>query len=495
MVTSKTAAYALMLSTALVASSAARATPADDVAAYLARIEAMDRTGPALHAVIAVNPRAMDDARKAAGTTGPLAGKAILVKDNIETADPLPTTAGSMALANNVTGRDAPFIAGLRKAGVVILGKTNLSEWANFRSTRSASGWSAVGGLTRNPYALERSACGSSAGSGVAVAAGFAWGAIGTETDGSITCPASVNGVVGFKPTVGMVSRTHVVPISHSQDTPGPMTTSVRDAALVLTAMAGTDPADPATAEADAHRGNFAAGLATASLQGVRIGVIRRKSRANPLLYTLYDQALNDMKRAGAVLVDIDYTNNPVIDADEHIVLTYEFHKDVDAYLGSLPGKVAARDLAGLIAFDKANADKEMPWFGQELFEESLANTDTAAYEKAREEAQRLAGPEGIDRMLAANNVAFLVAPTTAPTSPTDYVNGGNYISVGIGTLPAVAGYPHLTVPMGDVMGLPVGLSFVGAKWDDKRVLEAGAAYERARTAPLAAPTFKRWGP
>lgn len=496
MVIARSAAYAFILGTATVAVPAmAQAAPADDVAAYLARIEALDRAGPSLHAVIAVNPRAIADARKAAGKTGPLAGKAILVKDNIETADPLPTTAGSLALAANVTGRDAPMIARLRAAGVVILGKTNLSEWANFRSTRSVSGWSAVGGLTRNPHALDRTACGSSAGSGAAVAAGFAWAAIGTETDGSITCPASVNGVVGFKPTVGLVSRTHIVPISHTQDTPGPMTTSVRDAALMLTAMAGTDPADPATAEADKHKADFTAGLATASLQGVRIGVIRRKSRANPLLYARYEQALADMKRAGAVLVDIDYASNDAIDTNEHTVLLYEFHHDLDAYLAALPGKLPARDLAGLIAFDRANAGKEMPWFGQELFEQALAADDPAAYEKARAEAQRLAGAEGIDRMLAANNVAFLVAPTTAPAWANDPVNGGNYISVGIGTLPAVAGYPHLTVPMGDVMGLPVGLSFIGAKWDDKRVLEAGAAYERARTAPLPAPAFRRWEP
>lgn len=492
---SMTSALAPLLAVMLAGSPACAATPAEDVAAYLARIEAMDRAGPHIGAVIAVNPRAMDAARAAERNTGPLAGKAILVKDNIETADPMPTTAGSLALANNVTGRDAPFIARLRKAGGVILGKTNLSEWANFRSTHSISGWSAVGGLTRNPHATDRSACGSSAGSGAAVAAGFAWAAIGTETDGSVTCPASLNGVVGFKPTVGLVSRTYVVPVSHTQDTPGPMAASVHDAALLLTAMAGPDPADPATAEAGKYAVDFTAGLASASLKGVRIGVIRRKTRANPLVYALYDRALEDLKRAGAVLVDVPYVNNPAIDTDESVVLLYEFHHDLDAYLAGLPGRPPVRDLAGLIAFDHANASKEMPWFGQELFEEALGATDAAAYEKAREEGQRLAGPEGIDKMLADNNVAFLIAPTAAPAWATDFVDGGNYTSTGIGTLPAVAGYPHLTVPMGDVHGLPVGLSFVGKKWDDKRVLEAGAVYERVRSAPLAAPTFKPWSP
>ncbi|WP_338467704.1 amidase [Novosphingobium sp. ZN18A2] len=474
---------------------AAHATPADDTAAYLKRIEALDANGPRINAVIALNPDAMRQAKAAEGKAGPLAGKAILVKDNIETADPMPTTAGSLALANNVTGRDAPMIARLRKAGVVILGKTNLSEWANFRSTHSISGWSGVGGLTRNPHATDRSACGSSAGSGAAVAAGFAWAAIGTETDGSITCPASLNGVVGFKPTVGLVSRTHIVPISHSQDTAGPMAATVRDAALMLTAMAGSDPADAATKDADAHKADFAAGLDGASLKGVRIGVIRRKSRANPLLYDVYDKALADLTRAGAVLVDIDYTNNDAIDRDEFTVLLYELREDLNAYLAGLPGHPPVRSLADLIAFDKANAAAEMPWFGQELFEMAEKATDKAAYEKARENAQRLAGPEGIDRLLAENRVAFLVAPTTAPAWPIDFVNGGHYTSVGAGTLAAVAGYPHLTVPMGDVHGLPIGLSFIGAKWDDAHILQAGAVYERVRSATIAAPTFRRWEP
>ncbi|MBX9883936.1 MAG: amidase [Novosphingobium sp.] len=470
----------------------------ENVATYLARIKAIDKAGPRINAVIALNPDAAKAEAAAKAVTGPLAGKVILVKDNIETADPMPTTAGSLLLKDNRAGRDAPFMLPLRAAGVVVLGKTNLSEWANMRSSQSSSGWSAVGGQTRNPHALDRSPCGSSSGSGAAIAAGMAWGAIGSETDGSITGPASLNGIVGFKPTVGLISRTHVVPISHSQDTVGPMTTSVQGAALMLTAMAGSDPADPATAEADAHKTDFAAGLAAASLKGVRLGVLRKAVGSNPKVNVLFEQALADLKAAGAVLVEIDYTPPAEMGRDEYTVLLYELRTDLAVYLQSVPASSfkdtpPARTLADAIAFNKAHP-AELKWFGQDEFEEAEAMTDTAVYRKARENSLRLAGVEGIDKLLADNRVSFLIAPTGAPAWAIDLVTGDHSIDVGMGSLAAIAGYPHLTVPMGAVEGLPMGLSFMGTRWDDKRVLETGAAYERARTVAVPKPSFKRWG-
>jgi amidase len=463
--------------------------------AYLKRIEAIDRQGPKIGAVIAVNPDAIHLARASADIKGPLSGKAMLIKDNIETLDPIPTTAGSLALKDNVTRRDAPLVARLRAAGVVILGKANLSEWANIRSRHSISGWSAVGGLTRNPHAIDRNPCGSSAGSAAAVAAGEAWAAIGTETDGSITCPASLNGIVGFKPTVGLVSHTYVVPISHSQDTPGPLTTSVHDAALVLNAIAGADPADPATAEAAAHITDFTSGLAKASLKGVRIGVLRRQAGDNAKVVALFDHALADLKAAGAELVDIDYTPDPAMGRDEGTVLYYELRHDLGAYLAALPGKPPVRSLADVIAFNAAHAQEEMRWFGQDTFELAEKTTDQAAYDKARADSLRLAGAEGIDKLLADNHVQFLVAPTEGPAWPIDPVTESHGLSgIGAGSLAAIAGYPHLSVPMGAVESLPVGLSIIGPRWADKEVLDAGAAYEHARTAPLAVASLRRWG-
>ena len=463
------------------------------VADYLDRIARYDDAGPMLDAVIVVAPDAAAQVAKAAGRGGPLAGKPVLVKDNIETRE-WPTTAGSLALADNRTGRDAPIIAGLRKAGAVILGKTNLSEWANIRSSMSSSGWSAVGGQTRNPHAIDRSACGSSSGSGAAVAAGFAWAAIGTETDGSITCPASVNGVVGFKPTVGLLSRTWIVPISHSQDTPGPLAANVHDAALLLTAMAGPDPADPATAGAAHHATDFAAGLADASLKGVRIGVMRKQIGRLSGIHALFEQALADLHRAGAELVDIDYSFPDGLDADELTVLEYELRTDLGSYLQALPGSPPVRSLADVIAFNKAHQAREMRWFGQDLFEAAEASRDADAYAKARGSSLKMASEQGIDRLLAEHQVSLLVAPTTGPAWPIDLVTGDHYIGgIGITNLPAIAGYPHLSVPMGAIEGLPVGLSLVGPKWSDRAVLEAGAAYERARTAALPEPTMDRW--
>ena len=472
--------------------SPARADPGDAAAGYLARIAEFDDAGPELNSIIVVSPNAPAEARAAARL--PLGGRTVLVKDNIETLE-WPTTAGSLALQSNMTGRDAPLIDRLRKMGGVVLGKTNLSEWANIRSTRSTSGWSAIAGLTKNPHATDRNACGSSSGSGVAVAAGFAWAAIGTETEGSITCPASVNGIVGFKPTVGLVSRTHIVPISRSQDTAGPMARTVADAALLLGAIAGSDPADPATAEADRHKTDFTAGLAGASLAGVRIGVMRKAVGGNPDVAAVFEQALADLRRAGAELVEIDYEPDPQMGADEFTVLKYELREGLAAYLASSPADIPVRSLADVIAFNEAHVAEEMRWFGQDIFEAAVAATDRAAYEAARTNSLRLAGAEGIDRLLAEHGVSLLVAPTVGPAWTTDLVNGDHYDgSIGAGSLAAIAGYPHLSVPMGAVHGLPVGLSLMGAKWADAAVLRAGAAYERARTAQLPESRFEPWG-
>lgn len=451
-----------------------------------------DPAGPRLNAVIVVNPAAAQQAA-ALANTGILRGRTVLVKDNIETRD-MPTTAGSLALAGNATGRDAPVVARVRAEGGVILGKTNLSEWANIRGNRSSSGWSGAGGQTRNPHAIDRNPCGSSSGSGAAVAAGMAWAAIGTETDGSITCPASANGIVGFKPTVGLVSRTWIVPISVSQDTAGPMASSVQDAALLLTAMAGSDPADPATVEADRHKVDFTRGLPGASLKGVRIGVLRKQAGPHAGVNALFDKAQADLVAAGAVLVPIDYDPPGEMFRDESLVLRFELKEGLNAYLAGLPGKPRVRSIDDVIAFNKAHPQEELRWFGQDTFEAAAQLTDREAYLKARANSLRLAGPEGIDRLLRENSVVVLIAPTEGPAWPIDLVTGDHFLPIGAGSLPAIAGYPHLTVPMGAVEGLPVGLSFIGGKWDDARVLELGAAYERARTAPLAVPSFKRWG-
>src|SRR5687767_3110510 len=454
----------------------------------LERIEALN---PRLNAVIAVDPTALDQARtldRLRRARGPLFGMPILIKDNIETAGPLPTTAGSLALIDNVTNRDAPLVARLRAAGAVIVGKANLSEWANIRSSNSISGWSPVGGQARNPHALDRNACGSSSGSGVAVAAGMVPAAIGTETDGSVTCPASINGIVGLKPTVGLVSRTHVVPISHSQDTPGPMTLTVRDAALVLTAIAGSDPADPATAQADDHRADFAAGLSADALRGKRIGVMRFADGFGT--DEAFEEALRTLRAQGAILVDIDkFESRGEISRNELPVLLTELKADLNAYLATTPASVRTRTLADIIAFNTAHADREMPLFGQDLFEqaEKTKGLDDADYRKARETSLRLAGREGIDRMLRDNDLVALVGPTMPAAWPIDAVHGDQYPGAGAGGLAAVAGYPHLTVPMGMVKGLPVGISFIGPKWSDGMILSLGYAYEQAsrkRTEP-----------
>jgi amidase len=464
------------------------------VAGYEARVARFD---PRIHAVIGLNPRATAearaaDARRAEGKTlGPLDGLPILVKDNIGIAG-LPTTAGSLALLANVRPVSAPVVANLRRAGAVILGRTNLSEWANIRSEHSTSGWSAVGGLTRNPYMLDRTACGSSSGSAAAVAAGMAAAAIGTETDGSISCPASMNGLVGLKPTVGLVSRTGIVPISHTQDTPGPITHTVRDAAMLLTAMAGSDPADPATAEADAHRIDYTTALNPHALEGVRLGVARfLLDGFTPETLRVFDRALAALKAQGATLVDVDHYDMAKLGKNETLVLSTELKADLAVYLAGSPPAVKSRTLAQLIAFDDAHPHEEMPWFGQGMFIKAQRTQGLAdpAYVKARATNLRLAGPEGIDRLLREHHVVALVSPTQNPASVIDLVNGDSGFGPGDSTLPAVATYPYITVPMGEVHGLPVGLSFIGPKWSEARLLGLAYAYEQASHIALQ-PTF-----
>jgi Asp-tRNAAsn/Glu-tRNAGln amidotransferase A subunit and related amidases len=466
---------------------------------YLDRILKIDDNGPKLNAVIATFPdalaeaRRLDAERREGKVRSPLHGIPVLLKDNIEAAGPVPTTAGSLALKDNVTGRDAPLVARLREAGAVILGKTNLSEWANIRSNNSTSGWSAVGGLTKNPYALDRNTCGSSAGSGAAMAASLAALTVGTETDGSITCPSGLNGVVGFKPTVGLVSRTFIVPISHSQDTAGPMTLSVRDAAAMLSIIAGSDPADPATAEADAHKTDFAAALSPDALRGKRIGVLRDRIGSRADIAALFDAALLQIADLGATIVEIKDSQSGIEglgDAEFEVLMT-ELRADMNAYLASLPAREGPKSLADLIAFNKAHPE-ELRWFDQSLFElaETRGGLDSPAYLAAKAKAARLAGPEGIDKLLKDHGVDLLVGVTNGPAWTSDLVNGDHYTGPSVSDLPAVAGYPHLTVPMGAIEGLPVGLSFIGPKWSDGTVLAAGHAYEQA-SAKRMAPTYR----
>ncbi len=456
----------------------------------IARARAIDGQ---LHSIIALDPTAIGQARTIdrSGVRGALVGKPVLIKDNIEIAGPLPTTAGSLALINNVTGRDAPLVARLRAAGAVILGKANLSEWANIRSNNSISGWSAVGGQTRNPFALDRNTCGSSAGSGAAVAAGIVDYAIGTETDGSITCPASINGVVGFKPTVGLVSRTHIVPISVSQDTAGPMTRTVRQAAELLSVIAGSDRADPATRDADRRKRDYAAALDANALRGTRIGVMRFASGfgTDPL----FSAALDVLKSRGATLVEIKKFDDKAIGGNEFTVLLTELKAGLNEYLASTPPSVRTRTLADVIAFNKANAGAEMALFGQETFEraEKTKGLSDPAYLKARRVSFAAAGPNGIDKMMRDLRLDALVGPTMPAAWKIDAVHGDQISGGGAGSLAAVAGYPHLTVPMGQVKGLPVGLSFIGGKWDDAKILSLGFAYEQAR-GPLPGPRFWR---
>ena len=464
--------------------------------AEIATADALERIAalnPRLNAVIATDPTAIDQARRidASGQSGPLAGKPVLLKDNIETAGPLPTTAGSLALADNVTNRDAPLVARLRAAGAIIVGKANLSEWANFRSSDSISGWSAVGGQTRNPYALDRNGCGSSTGSATAVAVGMVRLAIGTETDGSITCPASLNGVVGMKPTVGLVSRTHVVPISASQDTPGPIAASVREAAELLTAIAGSDPADTTTKEADQRKADYAQKLDERALAGKRLGVMRFAAGFGT--DQAFEAALALLRARGAILVEIEEVENfdeDVMGSNEFRVLLSEFKAGLDDYLRSSPAPIPVRSLAEVIAFNTAHARRELALFGQDTFEkaEKTKGLDDPGYKRARR-VSFTAASRAIDGLLRRHEVVALVGPTMPPAWKIDAVNGDQISGGGAGNLAAVSGYPHLTVPMGLVKGLPLGLSFIGPKWSDALLLNLGFAFEEAR-GPFPAPTL-----
>jgi amidase len=487
---------ALLLAILSAAKSSAQNAPSTDAPgaeaatrAAIARVLALD---PKIHAVIALDPtalaqaQAIDRGRKARGL---LYGYVILLKDNIEADGPLPTTAGSMALLSNVTHRDAPSVTRLRAADAVILGKTNLSEWANIRSNASISGWSAVGGQTRNPFALDRDPCGSSSGSAAAVAAGEVMAAIGTETDGSITCPAAVNGVVGLKPTVGLVSRARIIPISHSQDTAGPITIDVTTAARVLSVIAGTDPADSATKAADAHITDYLAALKPDALKGARIGVLRFATGWSAKTDEVFEQALTVLKKQGATLVDItDLKDRDKIGEAETLVLNTELKADLNSYLAGTPETVKTRTLADVIAFNTTHAQRELTLFGQETFikSEATKGLNDPAYKAARALSLRIAGHDGIDAMLAANHLDALVSPTMPPAWKIDVANGDQIAGSGAGSLAAVAGYPHLTVPMGAVMGLPVGLSFIGPAWSEARLLGYGYAYEQAAKTKLA---------
>jgi amidase len=472
---------------------AGRTTAVSQVQEYLKRIDALDRRGPKLQSVLALNPEAVAQAReldrelKQKGARGPLHGIAVLIKDNIETADPVATTAGSLALANNTTGRDAPIVANLRAAGAVVLGKANLSEWANFRSQSSLSGWSAVGGLTRNPHVLDRSACGSSSGSAVAVAAGLAAASVGTETDGSITCPSAMNGLVGLKPTVGLLSGERIVPISHTQDTAGPMTLTVADAALLLAALRGAAAGcGPKQVACDT---NYSAALTPTALQGKRIGVWRFEAGRFPMLEPVYERALDVLRGAGATLVEVAVPElGPVFQAEE-VVLFTEFKVDLNAYLATAPAAVTTRTLEQLIEFNRQQP-QELSLFGQDIFIKSQATTglESEDYKKAVADGQRLAGAEGIARVLRDNQLELLVAPTTSSAWRVDVANGDQF-GGSFTTLPAVAGYPHLTVPMGDIRGLPVGVSFIGAPWSEALLLGAGFAFE-SRAQVRVAPKF-----
>ncbi|WP_343344963.1 amidase [Sphingomicrobium sp. XHP0239] len=462
---------------------------AQTTAAAIERIEARDDE---IRAVIALDPTAMEQARRLeeGPTSSPLHGMPVLLKDNIETAGPLATTAGSLALADNVTGRDAPLVAGLRAAGAVILGKTNLSEWANFRSENSNSGWSAVGGQTVNPWAMDRSPCGSSAGSGAAVAAGYTDYAVGTETNGSITCPAAMNGVVGFKPSVGMVSRTHIVPISVTQDTAGPMTRTVAQAAQMMDAMAGSDPADPATADADRYKGRFVPALSGATLRGKRLGVLQFATGFETDAAFARARAL--LEAQGAILVEIEEIGADRLDGQlSYDILLTEFRDGVNRYLATTdPAQVPTRTLADLIVFNASNA-RELAIFDQSIFEKAEETRIDDDYRDKVKQNLEWSGRNGIDRLLSENDLDALIFPTTAPAMLIDHVHGDSWNGGGAGYLAAWAGYPHLTVPMGLSKGLPVGLSFVGTKWDDPAILALGHAYEQAR-GDFPRPTFAR---
>jgi amidase len=465
--------------------------------AYLDRIAAVDDAGPQLNAVIEVNPAALQQAdaldaeRKAGKVRGPLHGLPVLLKDNIDVAG-MVNSAGSLAMAEHRPKQDAFIARRLRDGGAVILGKTNLSEWANFRSTRSSSGWSSRGGQTKNPYVLDRNPCGSSSGTGAAVAASLAIAGVGTETDGSIICPASVNGLVGLKPTVGLVSRSGIIPIAVSQDTAGPMARTVADAALLLTALAGMDPDDPAGRAADGHIGDYLAALTPGALKGRRFGVLRQSMGYHPGVDASMEAAIAALTAAGAEVVDATIANDGRWNGPEMEVLLYEFKDGLNTYLKNSGAPHAS--LEALMAWNVANKEKAMPFFGQELFEQAQAKgplTD-AAYLKARETAIRLARADGLLATLDKQKLDAVIAPSLGPAWPIDHVLGDHFTRAGYGAA-AVAGTPSLTVPVGHAQGLPLGLTFMSRPYTEAELLAWGYAFEqatKARRAPDYKPTL-----
>jgi amidase len=468
---------------------------------YLARIEEIDRHGPGVNSVIEVNPdalaiaEALDKERKSKDVRGPLHGIPVLIKDNIDTADRLQTTAGSLALMGSRPTRDSFVAQKLREAGAVILGKTNLSEWANIRSSHATSGWSGRGGLTKNPYALDRNPCGSSSGSGAAVAANLCAIAVGTETDGSVVCPASANGIVGIKPTLGLVSRAGIIPIAHSQDTAGAMARTVRDAAILLATLAGVDPRDSATAESSGKMpGDYTKFLDPEGLRGARLGVARKYFGFSDAVDALMEDLIGEMKRQGAVIVDpTDLESYGKFDDTENTVLLYELKADLNAYLASRTGAPAS--LKELIDFNQRSKSKEMPYFGQDLFikAEAKGPLTSKEYLDALEANHRLTRKEGIDGVMDKFQLDAILAPTGGPAWITDLANG-DHSTGGSSNAAAVAGYPDITVPAGFVFGLPVGISFFGRAWSEPTLFKIAYAFEqmtKARKPPQFLSTVK----
>ncbi len=455
---------------------------------YKQRIADIDKSGPRLNSVIELNPEADDIAanfeqeRRSGTPRGPLWGIPVLIKDNIGTADKMKTTAGSLALMNGRPVKDAFVAARLRESGAVILGKTNLSEWANFRSNYATSGWSGRGGLTLNPYALDRNPSGSSSGSAVAVAASLCAAAVGTETDGSIVSPASCCGIVGIKPTLGLVSRTGIVPIAHSQDTAGPMARTVADAVTLLTAMVGIDPADDATAAAQGNiQKDYTRFLLASGLRGARIGVVRKFAEFSDAVARLLDEAIAAMKSAGAVIIDpVEIPTIGKFGDAEMQVLLFEFKDDLNKYLASLGPSAPIKSLKEAIEFNDTHRAEEMPYFGQDIFieAEKKGPLTSKEYVKALEQCRTMSRRDGIDAVMAKHKLDALVAPTNNPACVTDLLNGDR-VTGSDSTLPAVAGYPHITVPMGDVYGLPVGVSFFGRAWSEPTLIKLAYAYEQ----------------
>jgi amidase len=453
--------------------------------AYLDQIAALDKEGPKINAVIELNPdalgiaEAMDKERKDGKVRGPMHGIPILIKDNIDTADKMQTTAGSLALTGNVASGDAFVVKRLREAGAVILGKTNLSEWANFRSTRSSSGWSSRGGQTKNPYILDRSPCGSSSGSGVAVAANLCAVAVGTETNGSVTCPASMNGVVGIKPTVGLVSRSGIIPISKTQDTAGPFGRTVADATVLFSAMIGGDLADPARTTVTYKAFNdLSASLDINGLQGKRIGVDKGFLKQHEGVDSLLKQALNQMRQKGATIVEVEYMKTQQTDGAESIVLQYEFKDGVNKYLSKSNAK--PKSLEALIAFNKANAATAMPYFQQELFEISQSRGDLESKEYKDALAKIMHVGDLLNELFESQKLDALCGPATGPSWCTDLVNGDFWTGYGGYGPAAVSGFPSITVPMGAVNELPIGLSFLGKAYGEAALIRIAYAYEQA---------------